>query len=91
MIDGDYSNLGGLKVALIYVSAPGSIKCQLNGTTLYTDQAAIPTNVAAPVPTNVAKGVNQRYSRYHTAEIGEYCNLLVMRYAISLADFLYLN
>ena len=45
----------------------------------------------ATVPTNVANGVNRQCAQYYKAVEGDYCNLLVMKYSISLADFLFLN
>lgn len=51
---------------------------------------SIPTT-PAPVPTDIANGTNRRCGRYHRVEPDEHCNLLVVKYAISLKDFLFLN
>lgn len=49
------------------------------------------TSTPVPVPTDVAEGTTERCAKYYLVQPGEYCNLLVMRFAISLADFLFLN
>lgn len=46
---------------------------------------------AAPVPTNVAEGTNTNCGRYYEAIPGDYCNLVIIKFAISLGDFLFLN
>lgn len=51
---------------------------------------SIPTTAAA-VPTNVAGGTNNQCGRYYEAIQGDYCNLVIMRFSISLDDFLFLN
>lgn len=53
--------------------------------------ATITSAPVAAVPTNVARYVNPRCAQYWTAVAGDYCNLLVMKFAISLTDFLFLN
>ena len=47
--------------------------------------------VVAAVPTNVAQHVNPYCGQYYTAVEGDYCNLLMIKFAISLSDFLFLN
>lgn len=51
---------------------------------------SIPTT-AAPVPTNVADGAVSYCGRSYQAIPGDYCNLVIMRFSISLDDFLFLN
>ncbi|KAI1776335.1 LysM domain-containing protein [Hypoxylon cercidicola] len=51
---------------------------------------SIPTT-AAPIPTNVAEGTNNNCGRYYEAIPGDYCNLVIIKFAISLDDFLFLN
>lgn len=46
---------------------------------------------AAPVPTDVATGTNNRCGKYYQAQPDEYCNILVLKFGISLDDFLFLN
>ncbi|GJC83778.1 lysM domain-containing protein ARB_00327 [Colletotrichum liriopes] len=48
-------------------------------------------NTPAPVPTNVAIGTNTRCGTYVEVKVGDYCNQLVMKYGISMADFVFLN
>ncbi|TFK66093.1 hypothetical protein BDN72DRAFT_889204 [Pluteus cervinus] len=45
----------------------------------------------APVPTNPAEGTNPRCGRYYNVVLGEYCNLIVIKFGISLEDFIFLN
>lgn len=47
--------------------------------------------VAAPVPDTVASGTNTDCGQYYTVQAGDYCNLLAMRFGISLSDLLFLN
>lgn len=55
-----------------------------------TLQPSVPLT-AAPVPTNVAAETNTYCGRYYTAILGDYCNLIVMKFGISMDDFLFLN
>ncbi|KAK1709775.1 hypothetical protein BDP67DRAFT_408326, partial [Colletotrichum lupini] len=71
----------------ICVSVPGTPYVEPSQTTL---QPSIPLT-AAPVPTNVAAETNTYCGRYYTAILGDYCNLIVMKFGISMDDFLFLN
>jgi hypothetical protein len=51
---------------------------------------SIPTT-PAPVPTNVAAGTNTDCGLFYTAQQGDYCNLIVLKFGISLTDFVFLN
>lgn len=82
----------------ICVSAPGKpLPAQKttgtrNTTVPYSNSTSTITSApVAAVPTNVAQQVNPRCGQYYTTVEGDYCNLLVMKFAISLADFLFLN
>lgn len=44
-----------------------------------------------PVPTNTAEGTNKKYAEYYTVEEGDYCNKIILKFSISLDDFLFLN
>lgn len=44
-----------------------------------------------PFPTNVAKGTNEKCAEYYTIEEGDYCNKVILKFSISLDDFLFLN
>lgn len=48
-------------------------------------------STSAPVPTDVADGTNTNCGKYYKAVTGDYCNLLVMKFSISLPDFVFLN
>lgn len=50
----------------------------------------IPTT-PAPVPTNVAAGTNQYCGEYYEAIPGDFCNKLIIKFGISLDDFVFLN
>jgi hypothetical protein len=50
----------------------------------------VPTT-PAPIPTDVAAGTNTYCGMYYRAVLGDYCNLLVMKFGISLTDFVFLN
>ncbi|KAL3423876.1 LysM domain-containing protein [Phlyctema vagabunda] len=46
---------------------------------------------AAPIPTDVAVGTNTRCGRYYKAILGDYCNLIVMKFGITIENFIFLN
>ena len=46
---------------------------------------------AAPVPTNAKDESNRQCGQWYNVEGGDYCNLVTLRYAIALADFVFLN
>ncbi|KAH8901682.1 hypothetical protein GQ53DRAFT_851663 [Thozetella sp. PMI_491] len=50
----------------------------------------IPTT-PAPIPTDVAAGTNTYCGQYYKAILGDYCNLLVLKFGITLPDFVFLN
>ncbi|RDW92950.1 LysM peptidoglycan-binding domain-containing protein [Aspergillus mulundensis] len=52
---------------------------------------ATPIPTPAPVPTNLANGTVRRCSQYYLVEPGDYCNKIILKYSISLEDFLFLN
>lgn len=45
----------------------------------------------ASIPDNIANGTNTDCGQYYTVQTGDYCNLLVLRFGISLSDFMFLN
>ncbi|KAH6629732.1 LysM domain-containing protein [Boeremia exigua] len=76
----------------------------MNGTTLCIEPPgpklppAQTTNVppvtptsAASVPANTAIGSNKPCGRWYEVEAGDYCNLVTLKFAISLDDFMFLN
>ena len=46
---------------------------------------------AAPVPTDVASGVNPRCGRYYDVLAGDYCNMIVIKFSLTMDDFIFLN
>ncbi|KAK4210390.1 hypothetical protein QBC37DRAFT_292564 [Rhypophila decipiens] len=50
-----------------------------------------PVTTPAPAPTDLAEGTNPRCARFYQVQPDEYCNLIVMRFGISLPDFYFLN
>jgi LysM repeat protein len=44
-----------------------------------------------PVPTDVANGTTTNCGNYYQAVPGDYCNLILMRFGLSLTDFIVLN
>jgi hypothetical protein len=69
------------------VSPPGDEYVDPEPTTLAPTTASTP----APVPTDISEGVSRRCGKYYKVEPNEYCNLLVIRFGISLEDFFFLN
>ncbi|RMJ21574.1 LysM domain-containing protein, partial [Aspergillus sp. HF37] len=49
------------------------------------------TPTTAPVPTDIAEGTNIKCAEYYDVQKGDYCNNLVLKFGISLDDFLFLN
>ncbi len=76
----------------ICVSTPGNLDSGQNTTVPISNGTSTMTSTpVAAVPTNVAQHVNPSCVQYYTAVEGDYCNLIIMKFAISLADFLFLN
>ncbi|GKT49645.1 lysM domain-containing protein [Colletotrichum spaethianum] len=76
----------------------------MNGTTLCIEPPgpklppAVTTGIppstpttAAPIPSNTAIGSDKPCGRWYEVEAGDYCNMLTLKFAISLPDFLFLN
>ena len=53
--------------------------------------AVTSASVAISIPTNVAEGTNTKCARYYSPVQGDYCNLVILKFGISLPDFLVLN
>jgi LysM repeat protein len=49
-----------------------------------------PTSPVA-VPTDIAAGTNTYCGEYYRVELGDFCNKLVLKFGISLVDFVFLN
>ncbi|KAL2822658.1 hypothetical protein BJX63DRAFT_417678 [Aspergillus granulosus] len=52
---------------------------------------ATTTGTPAPVPTDVADGTVDRCAQFLLVQPGDYCNKIIIKYGISLEDFLFLN
>jgi len=71
--------------------------CVSNPGEAYVTPSALPplapstATSAAPVPTNARDGSNRKCGSWYNVESGDYCNLVTMRYGISLEDFVFLN
>ncbi|KAH7322710.1 hypothetical protein B0I35DRAFT_509996 [Stachybotrys elegans] len=50
-----------------------------------------PEPTAAPVPSDIAQGTNRNCALYYSVRPGDYCNQIIVKHSISLADFLFLN
>lgn len=46
---------------------------------------------AAPVPINAKDESNRQCGQWYNVVTGDYCNLVTMKYGISLSDFIFLN
>lgn len=79
------SNVARSAGSLICVGQPGAQYSPPSATT------SAPGTTVAPLPSDVADGTNERCARFYRAVLGDYCNLLVMRFAISLPEFVFLN
>lgn len=44
-----------------------------------------------PVPSNIANGTTEKCADYYYVQKGDYCNKVVLKFGISLEDFLFLN
>ncbi|KAL4885997.1 hypothetical protein BJY04DRAFT_214189 [Aspergillus karnatakaensis] len=49
------------------------------------------TATAVPVPTDAAEGTAERCAEYYLVQPGDYCNTVLLKYGITLEDFLFLN
>lgn len=50
-----------------------------------------PEASAAPIPTDIAQGTTENCAEYYLVQPGDYCNEIILKYSISLDDFLFLN
>lgn len=71
----------------ICVGKPGDAYKAPGETTLAPTSAT----TAAPVPSDIAEGTNHQCGRYYEVIPGDYCNLLTLKFRISLDDFIFLN
>ncbi|KAF8457864.1 LysM domain-containing protein [Kalaharituber pfeilii] len=81
------SNLAKMVSHQVCVSVPGRPYTTPAPVTLAPSVPATP----APVPTDVANQTNTYCGRYYQAMLGDYCNMIVIKFGISLDDFVFLN
>jgi len=72
----------------ICVGIPGNP--YVPGTSITVAPPSTPTT-PAPVPTDIAEGTNRYCGRFYETVTGDYCNLILLRFGISLGDFIFLN
>ena len=83
---GNINNTIGLEIC---ITSPGpSYTAPPPLTAITTGGAAISK---LPVPTNVASGTTTSCGLWYEAMPGDYCNLIILNFGISLNDFLILN
>jgi hypothetical protein len=76
----------------ICVSPPGDADFKPNPTTtMVTTPIPTATPTMAPVPGDLANGTNSRCAKFYQVQPDEYCNLLILKFSISLVDFRFLN
>lgn len=80
-------NIGFMVDDQLCITIPGNPYIAPPVTSLAPSTATTP----APVPTDVAAGTNTDCGQYYRAVLGDYCNLLVIKFGISLSDFVFLN
>ncbi|KAL1616832.1 hypothetical protein SLS56_011264 [Neofusicoccum ribis] len=80
-------NIESMEGTQLCVSAPGTEFVPPPA----TDLAPITPTTAAPVPTDAASGSNNYCARWYDVQPGDYCNLLTLKFGISLEDFVFLN
>ncbi|RNJ56991.1 hypothetical protein D7B24_006514 [Verticillium nonalfalfae] len=81
------SNIGMMNGTTLCISPPGPRLAPPATTNI---PPLVPTMVA-PMPTEAAAGSNKPCSRWYNVEAGDYCNLVILKFAISMDDFLFLN
>ncbi|KAL8350544.1 hypothetical protein RB598_005716 [Gaeumannomyces tritici] len=89
IIDLGCYNLPKMNGTALCVSAPGRQYVPPANATITGSPGTGATPV--PVPGDVAEGTTTRCARYHYVLPDEYCNLLSLKYGISIPDFITLN
>ncbi|KAK4200451.1 LysM domain-protein [Triangularia verruculosa] len=87
VLDSGCYNLSRMNGTQLCISAPGEDFVPPETTNL----APITPTTAAPIPSNTAAGSNGYCGKWYNVQIGDYCNLLTLKFAISLVDFIFLN
>lgn len=87
VIDTACYNIDKMNGSQVCVSAPGTAYV----TPTVTVAAPTVATTAAPAPSDVVKGTNQNCGRYYQVKTGDYCNMIVIKFGITLSDFVFLN
>ncbi|KAL8772227.1 MAG: hypothetical protein Q9203_001365 [Teloschistes exilis] len=87
VLDPSCYNMDKMNGSQICVSAPGKPYVTPTISLVAPTIATTP----APVPTDVADGVNTRCGRYYHVVTGDYCNMIVIKFKITMDDFIFLN
>ncbi|OBT95526.2 hypothetical protein VE01_05175 [Pseudogymnoascus verrucosus] len=80
-------NMNKLVGTELCVGSPGKTYTTPTVTLVQPTTATTP----APVPTDVADLTSTYCGKYYMAVTGDYCNLIVLRFSISMPDFVFLN
>ncbi|OBT78531.1 hypothetical protein VF21_01031 [Pseudogymnoascus sp. 05NY08] len=80
-------NMNKLFGTELCVGSPGKTYSTPTVTLIQPTTATTP----APVPTDVADLTSTYCGKYYMAVTGDYCNLIVLRFSISMPDFVFLN
>lgn len=86
-IDAGCYNIDGMVGDQLCIGSPGTPYVAPPHTSLAPSTATTP----APVPTDVAAGTNTDCGLYYLVEMGDYCNLVILKFGITLPDFVFLN
>ncbi|ORY64855.1 uncharacterized protein BCR38DRAFT_431162 [Pseudomassariella vexata] len=86
-INSGCSNLDRLVNDQVCIGVPGIAYIDPEPTVL----APTIATTSAPIPTDVAPGVVTNCGKYYQVQPDEYCNLIVLRFGLTLADFTLLN
>ncbi|CAF9933065.1 MAG: hypothetical protein HETSPECPRED_008521 [Heterodermia speciosa] len=87
VLDASCYNMDKMNGSQICISAPGKPYVTPTISLVAPTIATTP----APVPTDVADGVNPRCGQYYHVVTGDYCNMIVIKFKITMADFVFLN
>ncbi|KAL4871037.1 hypothetical protein BDV12DRAFT_194679 [Aspergillus spectabilis] len=83
------SNFNLLVGHQVCVSYPGGAPSEINS--WGSGAVGGTASTAAPVPTDVAPGVNEKCGRYYLVKENDYCQVIAVAQGIKLDDFLFLN
>ncbi|KAL8659924.1 MAG: hypothetical protein Q9202_006879 [Teloschistes flavicans] len=87
ILDASCYNMDKINGSQICISAPGKPYVTPTISLVAPTIATTP----APVPTDVADGVNPSCGRYYHVVTGDYCNMIVIKFKITMDDFIFLN